>query len=88
MDENHEYQWHHRPNGLEASRPAAVAQVGEATYRVWRLYLAGCAHAFARGSIGIVQMLLAKPDAQGRCALPGSRRDLYPGPPHGEVVRS
>jgi len=74
----------HWRSRLEARRPAAVAQVGEATYRVWRLYLAGCAHAFARGSIGIVQMLLAKPDAQGRCALPGSRRDLYPGPPSGD----
>ena len=45
---------------LEAQRDAAVAEVGEPTYRIWRLYLAGCAHAFSTGRIGTTQMVLAR----------------------------
>ena len=45
---------------LELQREAAIAEVGEPTYRIWRLYLAGCAHAFATGRIGTAQMVLAR----------------------------
>ncbi|MGH8631433.1 MAG: class I SAM-dependent methyltransferase, partial [Burkholderiales bacterium] len=62
---------------LEANRDEAVRLVGEATYRVWRLYLSGSAHAFARGRIGVEQLLLAKPDAGGRSGVPLTRGDLY-----------
>jgi cyclopropane-fatty-acyl-phospholipid synthase len=62
---------------LEANASEAVRLVGEQRYRVWRLYLAASAHAFTRASIGIVQTLLAKPDATGRSNVPATRRDLY-----------
>ncbi|MGQ0639588.1 MAG: class I SAM-dependent methyltransferase [Gemmatimonadaceae bacterium] len=62
---------------LEAERDAAVRLVGDATYRVWRLYLAGSAHAFANARINVVQLLLAKPDAAGRSEVPLTRRDVY-----------
>lgn len=66
---------------LEHHRAEAVALVGDATYRVWRLYMAVSAHAFSAGRIGVVQTLLARPNA-GRCCLPPTRADLYqpPGP--------
>ena len=69
-------QWVQR---LEERRAEAVAIVGDTTYRVWRLYMAVSAHAFTVGRIGLVQTLLAKPDAAGRCCLPPTREDLYSG---------
>ena len=50
--------------------------VGERTYRIWRLYMAGSARGFATGRLGVVQTLLAKPDA-GVSGLPLTRADLY-----------
>ncbi|HEU4698454.1 MAG TPA: cyclopropane-fatty-acyl-phospholipid synthase family protein [Gemmatimonadales bacterium] len=64
---------------LEAAREQAVAEVGEPTYRVWRLYMAGSAYGFARGAMGLAQALLAKPEADGRVGLPLTREDLYAG---------
>ena len=62
---------------LEAHREEALRQVDERTYRVWRLYMAGCSHAFSTARISVHQSLLAKPDARGCCPLPMSRADLY-----------
>lgn len=62
---------------LEAARDAAVALVGEPVYRIWRLYMGGSAHAFASGRIGVIQVLLARPDATGRVRLPRTRADVY-----------
>ncbi|GMQ95724.1 MAG: C17 cyclopropane fatty acid synthase CfaB [Gammaproteobacteria bacterium] len=42
---------------LEANRARAVDVVGEATYRVWRLYMAGSAYYFDEGSINVFQVL-------------------------------
>jgi cyclopropane-fatty-acyl-phospholipid synthase len=67
-------QWVRR---LEAQHEVACQLVGEQRYRVWRLYMAASAHAFASGQIGIVQLLLSKPDGTGQTALPLSRADLY-----------
>ena len=61
---------------LEAQREAALALVGERTYRVWRLYMAACALEFEAGGTGLHQILAAKP-AQGRWPLPLTRQDLY-----------
>jgi cyclopropane-fatty-acyl-phospholipid synthase len=52
--------------------------VDEATYRTWRLYLAGSARGFNRGQLAIYQVLLAKPDAAGAAHLPLTRADWYP----------
>lgn len=62
---------------LERNRETAVAEAGEAAYRVWRLYMAGSAVSFENGSIGLFQSLLARPDAGGRVTIPPTRRDLY-----------
>jgi cyclopropane-fatty-acyl-phospholipid synthase len=62
---------------LERRRDAAIAAAGEEAYRVWRLYMAGSAHAFAAGRLAIHQVLFAKPD-RGRAGLPLTREDWYP----------
>jgi len=61
---------------LEGSRDAAVAAEDELAYRVWRLYMAGSAHAFATGRLSVFQALLAKP-ADGDAGLPLTRADWY-----------
>ena len=58
----------------------AIALVGNHTYRVWRLYMAASAHAFATAGINVIQTLLAKPDAAGRSNIPLTRDDIYDGP--------
>lgn len=65
---------------LTGAAPSAASLVGDATVRTWRLYMAASAHAFATGRIGIVQVLLARPDDAGHCPLPRTRADLYLGP--------
>lgn len=65
---------------LEERQDVAVALVGEPAYRVWRLYMAGSAHVFASGRVGIVQVLFAKADGSGQARLPLTRGDLYAGP--------
>ena len=61
---------------LEANRLAAVAEVGESTYRVWRLYMAACALEFESGGLGVYQILASRPDA-GTWPLPFARADIY-----------
>ncbi len=61
---------------LEGNRSRALQYVNEATYRVWRLYMAACALQFASGEIGIYQVLAAKRVA-GIPDLPLTRRHLY-----------
>lgn len=62
---------------LEAEHSAALAFVPEETYRVWRLYLAGCGHGFRRGHIAVYQTLLAKLGTDGQADLPLTRSDWY-----------
>jgi cyclopropane-fatty-acyl-phospholipid synthase len=50
--------------------------VDEPTYRIWRLYMAGAAHAFAVGRLNVHQTLLVKPD-DGRSGMPLTRKDWY-----------
>jgi cyclopropane-fatty-acyl-phospholipid synthase len=66
--------WGHN---LERNRDAIIAATDERTYRVWRLYMAGSAQGFNRGTMGLFQSLLGKPDIEGRIPLPATRRDLY-----------
>ena len=44
---------------LEAHHREVLVHVSEAKYRVRRLYMAGCASQFERGSIGVYQILAA-----------------------------
>jgi cyclopropane-fatty-acyl-phospholipid synthase len=62
---------------LESQRSRALQYVNEATYRVWRLYMAACALQFESGEIGIYQVLASK-RAVGVPNLPLTRRHLYP----------
>ena len=66
--------WVHR---LEARHTEAASLVGERAYRIWRLYMAASAHGFATAKIGVVQLLLSRPDVRGACHLPLTRADLY-----------
>ena len=57
-------------------RDEAVAEVGEARYRSWVLYLTGVSLAFQRGTLQIFQTLTSK-RSKGPSGLPPSRADLY-----------
>ena len=61
---------------LEATRDAALREVGDPTYRVWRLYMAACALDFEAGTTGIYQILASTPN-RGEWPVPLSRGDLY-----------
>jgi cyclopropane-fatty-acyl-phospholipid synthase len=61
---------------LEARQDEAIRQVGEAVYRVWRLYMTSSALEFEKGAVSLNQTLLAKP-GKSRLSLPLSRADLY-----------
>ena len=69
------WQWCER---LEANADAARAEVGEEKYRVWRIYLAGSAHAFERGWLSLWQLLAGKPLPDGRLPHPLTRAYMYP----------
>jgi len=69
----------HWVRSLEEKSRDAIALVGNHTYRVWRLYMSGSAHAFATAGINVIQTLLAKPDAAGRSNIPLTRDDIYDG---------
>lgn len=62
---------------LERRHEEAAQVAGEHAYRVWRLYMAGSARAFAMGRIGIVQALFSKTDEDGLSTLTLTRKDLY-----------
>ena len=61
---------------LERNHARALQYVNEATYRVWRLYMAACALEFEAGGVGIYQVLAGK-RAAGGLPLPLTRRHLY-----------
>ncbi|MFS1301515.1 cyclopropane-fatty-acyl-phospholipid synthase family protein [Streptosporangium longisporum] len=48
----------------------AVREVGEATARVWRLYMAACVVGFERNKVQLHQILAVKLDAQGAAHVP------------------
>lgn len=62
---------------LDANRAAAQAAVGERLFRVWRIYLAGSAHAFERGWLAIHQVLAGRPFANGSLGVPQTRERIY-----------
>ncbi len=68
---------------LSGKREQAVEIAGEAVYRVWVAYLAGCSLAFQRGTANIYQTV-ASPRRRGPAPLPSTRDDLYRDPPPGK----
>jgi cyclopropane-fatty-acyl-phospholipid synthase len=67
----------HWSTRLESQLDQAANLVPEQALRIWRLYLAGCSYAFARGWINIHQILAVKPFADGSNGLPWTRADIY-----------
>lgn len=69
------YVWTVRPwlDTLQDNRAEAIRLVGEEQFRVWLLYLAGAALAFEENRMGVHQMLMVRPDADGRSGLPRGR---------------
>jgi len=67
----------HWSRRLEENLEAAHAHAGKKRVRIWRLYLAGCAHAFARNWISIHQVLAVKSSNPGRNPLPWTREYMY-----------
>jgi len=67
----------HWVDRLEAQRDAARALVGERNLRVWLIYMAGSAHAFARGWISVYQLLGGRALADGSLPHPLTREHLY-----------
>jgi len=60
---------------LEANRAAALCEVDEPSYRVWRLYMAACALEFEAGGTGVYQILASRRGVE--TSLPLTRQDLY-----------
>src|SRR5437867_6358998 len=64
-------QWVER---LQANAERARALVGERIYRTWLLYLAASSVSFTQGSIGLYQIVAARPQP---AALPTTREAVY-----------
>lgn len=62
---------------LEARHEEALHWVEEPVYRIWRLYMAGCAHSFATHRLALYQSLLEKPVASGQSPHPLTRDGWY-----------
>ena len=61
---------------LEGREWQAQELVGDLKYRIWRLYMAGCAYYFRHGDMDLYQSLLVKAD-NGRSGVPLTREDWY-----------
>jgi len=67
----------HWVDRLDAGREAALAQVGEKAYRIWRIYMAGSAYAFERGWMSVYQVIACRPGPDGHWRLPQTRDHIY-----------
>ncbi len=67
----------HWVDRLEANSDAAKREVGEERFRVWRIYMAGSAHAFDRGWLSLWQILAGKPLPDGSLPHPPTREYMY-----------
>jgi cyclopropane-fatty-acyl-phospholipid synthase len=61
---------------LEEKHDDALNYVSEATYRVWRLYMAACALQFEEGTTGIYQILASRRQPFSN-PVPLTRKDIY-----------
>jgi cyclopropane-fatty-acyl-phospholipid synthase len=64
---------------LESREEEARHEVGDERYRIWRIYMAGSAHAFDRGWLSLWQLLAGKPLPDGRLPHPLTRDYMYGG---------
>jgi len=61
---------------FEGCVPEIRALVGEERFRIWRVYLAGCAYAFEHDDVSIFQVVCRRA-GQGAASLAWSRRYMY-----------
>ncbi len=61
---------------LDREREALQEIAGEVTWRIFKLYMTGCARNFSLGGINLFQTLLTKSD-RGHTPLPATRKDWY-----------
>ena len=62
---------------LEVNRSAAETLVGERHYRIWQIYLAGCAFGFANSWMNLYQVLCSKADNMTLSQQPLTRDYMY-----------
>jgi len=62
---------------LEENRSRAISLAGERRFRIWEIYLAGCAYGFANGWINIYQLLACKAKNVTAQPLPLTREYIY-----------
>jgi cyclopropane-fatty-acyl-phospholipid synthase len=67
----------HWTDRIEARADDARREVGDERYRVWRIYMAGSAHAFDRGWLSLWQLLAGKPLPGGALPHPLTREYMY-----------
>jgi cyclopropane-fatty-acyl-phospholipid synthase len=69
------YVWTVRPwlDTLQDHEDEAIRLIGAEQYRVWLLYLAGAALAFEENRMGVHQVLMVRPGADGGSGLPRGR---------------
>lgn len=66
----------HWSDAFERNISELERMAGAQRARIWRVYLAGCAHAFAKGWINIYQLLAVR-SVQGEVPLPLTRDYMY-----------
>lgn len=69
----------HWADNFETNADAIRAMVGEKKYRIWRVYLAGCEHAFTNSIMSLHQVVCQKADRNAD-TFPISRRYIYASP--------
>ena len=67
----------HWVDRLEANADLARAEVGDEKYRIWRIYMAGSAHAFDRGWLSLWQVVAGRPNSDGQLPRPLTRDYMY-----------
>jgi cyclopropane-fatty-acyl-phospholipid synthase len=64
--------------GLERNRRRAIELAGDKRYRIWAVYLQGCAYGFAQGWMTIYQVLAVKAGGPEMNPLRLTREYMYP----------
>lgn len=65
-------------DNLESHRLDAVRIAGERRYRIWQIYLAGCAYGFSNGWMNLYQVLCSKAENFELRQQPLTRDYMYP----------
>lgn len=66
-------------NNLESHRDEAMRIAGERRYRIWQIYLAGCAYGFSNGWMNLYQVLCSKTENNELRQQPLTRDYMYVG---------